>query len=222
MFGSRSKPFSGTLYGEGFTLSNIAINSASSYIGFTGVNNGTIKGLILNNINISGGQYVGGMAGENTKIISDSIVKGNVTAEGAYAGLISTLNENASYVVVQGNVTASSYAGGLVSYLDMDKIAYGVNLGGSITATAPVNRICASDYYGYGKKNSYANSSILINGATTASATLNSLAGADINAAGIANLSNYVTLGFNTTDETKDYIWYIDANGLPMVRPGNL
>ena len=226
MLGSKGKAFSGTLFGEGHTLSNIAITAPkSNYVGFSGVNGGTIKGLVLNNIQVSGIAYIGGIAGHNNSVITDSMVKGTITATGDYAGMVAGVNRNAQFVVAEGNVTGASRAGGLTGSLpELDFIMYGVYKSGNVTATGAKYRSVGEVYYGYEslvKMKIYAAASSLVNGVTVTSTAIGTRHGKDASAADLQDINKYIELGFNTTDETKDYIWYMD-NGVIKVRPGNL
>lgn len=61
--GNSSKKYSGSFNGNGYSVSEIYINSSASYQGLFGsVNNGDIKGLTVSG-SISGKQYIGGLAG---------------------------------------------------------------------------------------------------------------------------------------------------------------
>jgi len=64
--GNNTTKFSGTYNGKGHVISNLFINRPTEdYIGFFGLNNSTsqIDSLGLTNLNITGRQYVGGLAG---------------------------------------------------------------------------------------------------------------------------------------------------------------
>ena len=84
--------FEGTFDGQGYTISNLYINEpAGDGVGLFGaVTNATIKGINVNNVNVTGYQAVGTVAGYAYSgcTISDCHVTGSVslTAEYAYVG----------------------------------------------------------------------------------------------------------------------------------------
>lgn len=77
--GTVELPFTGELDGQGYTISNISINSSQNdNVGIFGVTEtkAKIEDLILDNINIIGHNYVGALIGTaNNTVISDVIVK---------------------------------------------------------------------------------------------------------------------------------------------------
>jgi hypothetical protein len=75
--GSGSTPFSGTLDGKEFTISNLTITQTQEYVGLFANNSGTIRNLKLENvqINVSGSIssfiYAGSLVANNTGIIEN-------------------------------------------------------------------------------------------------------------------------------------------------------
>ena len=76
--GTDTAPFTGTLDGKDFTINNLKISTSQVYVGLIGYNEGTIKNLKLDNvdINVTGGLssniYGGAFIGYNN---SDSEIK---------------------------------------------------------------------------------------------------------------------------------------------------
>jgi hypothetical protein len=62
---------------------------------------------------------------------------------------------------------------------------------------------------------------VTVNGSTVSSIDPATINGANIISADLANETTYTNVGFNFTDEIKDYIWYLD-NGIAKIREGNL
>jgi hypothetical protein len=94
---SAGATFSGSFDGGGHTISGLTINTTASYQGmFATVGGGTVRNLGLVDVNISGGNYAGGIAGH------------------ASAGAATTTTISNSYVI--GNVSGTSYVGGMVGY----------------------------------------------------------------------------------------------------------
>jgi len=118
-----SNPFSGTLDGQGYKITNLYINRSSDpRVGLFDTSKGSIKNLTLENINMTGDSSVGGLisnANGGTRINNINIT-GFVSASGHAGGLISQIFENTyinnSYSSV--NVTGTSWVGGLVGFAE--------------------------------------------------------------------------------------------------------
>ncbi len=141
--GNASFPFTGTLNGSGFAISNLTINApANNYVGLFGVTNGaTIQNVGLVNGNITGSSYVGGLVGASYAgtTISNSYVTGAVNGSGSstsIGGLVgsasgTTISNSYATGAVTGGVSGNMI-GGLVGFAN----------GGTIInsyATGPVN-----------------------------------------------------------------------------------
>ncbi|MBQ4645054.1 MAG: hypothetical protein IJB72_04790 [Clostridia bacterium] len=92
--GTSSTNFTGVFDGNRYKISHLYINnSEQDYIGLFGyVNNATIKNVSLDDVNITGEDYVGGIAGYSYQ------------------------NSRISYCYIQGTVTGTEYVGGVVGY----------------------------------------------------------------------------------------------------------
>ncbi len=119
------KVFWGTLDGDGHTVKNLRIdNPDTSYQGLISLLYiGTVENLGVENFNIKGKDYVGGIAGKNTGNIGECYATGCITG-GNYVGGISGSNELPgkisecyAVVAVTGTGTGSkTYIGGLAGY----------------------------------------------------------------------------------------------------------
>jgi len=124
--------FQGIFDGNGHTISNLKVSQSSDYAGFFGyVQNDqstAIKNLTLSNVNISGDQYLGGLAGYvyQRSSITGCTVSGSVT---------STTTNN------------SAYAGGLVGYFDPTNNGSGANIT-SCSSSVNVQSTNNKDYVG--------------------------------------------------------------------------
>ena len=114
---SSSTPFNGSFDGNGFTINNLTIDrSDESYIGFFGVvDNGSIRNVRLEQINITGDDNVGGLIGyrEGGLVIgscTSGIVTGNNLVGGLIGGSFGDVHSSCSYADVSGN----EYVGGLI------------------------------------------------------------------------------------------------------------
>lgn len=85
--GNSEMPFSGIFDGNGFKISNLkmTLDKSSQNVGLFGVTSGAkLKNITLENIDITGGSIVGGLAGiaKDASKITDCYVSGKVTALG--------------------------------------------------------------------------------------------------------------------------------------------
>ncbi|MBX0288542.1 PKD domain-containing protein [Halomicroarcula sp. F28] len=98
--GTRESPFTGTLDGNNYTISEIQVNrSSEDYIGLFGVigaEDAVVKHVDLKNISVRGDAYVGGIAGE----ISNGTVR-RTTITGSITGSVNSGNS-------MGGVTGSN------------------------------------------------------------------------------------------------------------------
>jgi hypothetical protein len=97
--GTSAEPFTGSFDGMGYTISNLTINSSSSYQGLFGYigSGGVVKNLGLINVNISSsGDQVGGIAGYNYGTVEKCYTIGGSIAAHGYVGGIVGLNGGTS------------------------------------------------------------------------------------------------------------------------------
>ena len=121
-----SNGFKGTFDGNGYTISNLTINSSDYYVGLFGYSQGVIKNVALENVDITAtGDFakVGGLVGSSSSSsssITNCNVSGNITATGSYAyvgGLVGDSSSDITNCNVSANITAtgsSANVGGLV------------------------------------------------------------------------------------------------------------
>ena len=118
-----AQQFSGNYNGGGYTISNLTINATADYqslFGYIG-SGGTVKNVGLEEVNVTGRQYTGGIAGYNSGRIENCYVTGSITSTDTYIGGITGRNygivQNCySTVDINVNVTGQEYSGSLVGY----------------------------------------------------------------------------------------------------------
>ncbi len=116
--GDGSNPFTGSLHGGGYTITGLTINSAESYRGLFGfINDADIDSVWLENVNISGFDYVGALVAE---IISAS-------------GLSTASDVTNSYAA--GSVSGVSFVGGLVGFSGIFNTISNSSVNVTVTAT---------------------------------------------------------------------------------------
>ena len=148
---SADRKFIGSIDGNGHSIKNLYINRPEeNYVGLIGVSyyDAQIRNLALENVNIKGANYVGGLAGEYKGKIMRSFVTGSVEGKqnvGGLSGEFSSSDKiqntystahvkgdenvgglvglvsnkiNISLSYASGFVQGNKYAGGLIGYVD--------------------------------------------------------------------------------------------------------
>ncbi|MBP1989155.1 S-layer homology domain-containing protein [Paenibacillus eucommiae] len=89
-----SNPFIGTFNGKSYTISNLKISSNSNSTGFFAYigNGGKVVNLKLANVDITGGNSTGAIAGTSMGTIENSYVYGKVTGGSNTGGIVGTLH----------------------------------------------------------------------------------------------------------------------------------
>ncbi len=112
--------FAGTFDGNGHSLRNLTITGNGSYIGLFGI---TASGAIIKNLgveecNISGDSYVGGLAGLNYSVNTNCGSQGSVSGASDYVGGLVGHNAGSNAnCYTKGSVSGTGYyAGGLIGY----------------------------------------------------------------------------------------------------------
>ena len=134
--GTSAAPFTGSFTGNGYTISNICINTTADYQGMFGYTGVTVNKIGLVNVNISGGNHTGAVAGYSNYYIEECYASGRVNGgnyTGGLAGEVYVMRNCYSTADVSGG----SYTGGLTgvgwvynSYATGNIIGNGENVGG--------------------------------------------------------------------------------------------
>ena len=145
--GSGSQPFSGTLDGDGHSVSGIYINSTEIYQGLVGYlgSGGTLQNLGVKASYIKGGYSVGGVCGRNDGTVTNCYNTGNVTGNSTVGGVC---GENYFGTVTNcyntGSVTGSNDVGGLCGY--NNRTVTNCYNTGSVEGTERVGGVCGYNY----------------------------------------------------------------------------
>ncbi|MDR0363376.1 MAG: filamentous hemagglutinin N-terminal domain-containing protein, partial [Planctomycetota bacterium] len=120
--GSYSNPFAGTLEGLGHMVNGLTMDRGGMgymggyYVGLFGMMSGTVRNLGLEGGGVTGGNYVGMLAGENRGgEIINSYATGDVSGDYYVGGLVGSLGDSTitqSYAT--GEVNGDNCVGGLV------------------------------------------------------------------------------------------------------------
>ena len=139
--GDNKYRFTGSLDGEEYKISNLKITGEENYKGLFEYNDGIIKNIKLENVDIEGRRYIGGIVGLNdTGIIEQCYVTGTITgSDDSIGGLVGKNNENAKITQCYTNVNlvGEDYIGGLV----------GDNIG-TITECYAIGDVIGNNYIG--------------------------------------------------------------------------
>lgn len=138
--GSGSQPFTGTLDGDGHSVSGIYINSTANYQGLVGYleEGGTLQNLGVKASYIKGGYSVGGVCGLNFGTVTNCYNTGSVTGSNCVGGLCGQNDGNVTNCYNTGNVAGNSGVGGVCGvnwmsatvtncYYQKDMAAGGIN-----------------------------------------------------------------------------------------------
>ncbi|HOQ33590.1 MAG TPA: PASTA domain-containing protein, partial [Candidatus Hydrogenedens sp.] len=116
--GTIGNPFTGTFDGKGYKITGLYINrSGTDYVGLFGYISGKINNLGIENCQITGKDYVGGLAGHNLATISNCYSTGSVIGDNDVGGLVGNNSSIASVSKCYTNCTVSGsgyLVGGLV------------------------------------------------------------------------------------------------------------
>ncbi|NMI06935.1 hypothetical protein HF638_23375 [Paenibacillus sp. SZ31] len=118
--GDGNGAFTGNFDGNGYTIANLMISRTNSDepVGLFGlISDGTVRNVILENIDVGGGTYVGGLAGANSGTITNSgVITGSVSGNFA-GGLVGVNGSSITNSFFAGSLSgATRYVGGLVGY----------------------------------------------------------------------------------------------------------
>ena len=145
--------FEGVFDGQGFTISNLTINSNDSFVGFFGdTNRATIKNVILDNVKIianNSGGICGGLIGKSGRTTVDScFVTGSIENAGystggliAYTLFSTTVTNCSTNTIVECTNTAKmvTYTGAFIGYNSSSSISE-CTASGSISADINTSR----------------------------------------------------------------------------------
>ena len=139
---TKSNPFTAIFEGHGYTISNLMINKPDTdHVGLFGyIERGTINNVGLSNIDIKGGNKVGGLGGSSRDSdITNSYAIGDVEGNIHTGGLVG-INNNGTITnsYVAGNTTGTGTVGGLV----------GDNSSSTIRDSYATNVVVANRYVG--------------------------------------------------------------------------
>ena len=135
---NRTNAFIGTYHGNNKNISNLKINTASDFQGLFGCleSGGVIKNIELENVDITGGNSVGGLVGENRGTVLNCYSTGDISGTGEGVGGVMgfAVNGTVKNCFATGNVKGTRYVGGVAGrhYMGVIKNCYST---GNISGT---------------------------------------------------------------------------------------
>ena len=125
--GDYDNRYTGTFDGGNHTITGLTINQYGNYVGMIDFldSGGTVQNLTLENVNITGGDIVGSVVGDNYGTVTACTASGNVSGTSRIGGVVGYNNGTVTACYhTSGNISGTSYIGGVV----------GRNTSGTLTA----------------------------------------------------------------------------------------
>jgi prepilin-type N-terminal cleavage/methylation domain-containing protein len=117
--GNSTNKFTGTFDGNNHVITNLTINRDADYQGLFGyTDGGKIENLGLENVDVTGNKYTGGLVGLNNGTITNCYATGNITGNNLTGGLVG-YNKSGSITncYATGSISGNNDdTGGLVGY----------------------------------------------------------------------------------------------------------
>ncbi|WP_221796352.1 beta strand repeat-containing protein [Aquisediminimonas sediminicola] len=155
--GRMGNPFTGTLSGGGHVINDLTIaRSSQNYVGLFGWNGGIIDDVGLQDSNVSGSYFVGGLAGFNTGAISNTYATGVVSGADSVGGLVGVNPGTISTSYATTAVSGWSSIGGLVGYNDYNGTISNAYATGVVSGVDKVGGLVGWNYAGGMVNNAYA------------------------------------------------------------------
>lgn len=144
--GNNSQPFTGTLDGDGHSVSGIYINSEADNQGLVGYlgSGGALQNLGVKASYIKGGYSVGGLCGDNNRgTVKNCYNTGSVAGTGYEAGGLCGYNDGGTVTNCYntGKVTGNNSVGGVCGWNDMGSITNCYNTG-KVTGRNDAGGVC--------------------------------------------------------------------------------
>ena len=221
---NNSAPFTGTFNGKGHVVKGLYINrSSTSYVGLFGFAYGAgIDSLGLQDVAISGKDYVGGITGVNHySTISNSYSTGSITGSGDYVGGIAGVNyySSISNSYCTGNITGNEISVGGITGQNGASTISGCYSTGNVTGNGyNVGGITGYSSYSSSISYSYSTGNITGNGIYTGG-----VAGYNVNstisysyATGRVSGDSLVggIVGYDTSSTITACFWDTEASGI--------
>ena len=136
--------YTGTFDGGRYTIKNLTINQYGNYVGmidFLG-EGGTVKNVTLENVNITGGDIVGSVVGDNYGTVIACTASGNVSGTSRIGGVVGYNNGTVTACYhANGTVSGDSYVGGVVGRNTSGTVTACYHASGNVSGTSNVGGV---------------------------------------------------------------------------------
>ncbi|MBO8458999.1 MAG: hypothetical protein IAA73_01505, partial [Bacteroidetes bacterium] len=142
--GSGSQPFSGTLDGDGHSVSGIYVNNTANYQGLVGYlgEGGTLQNLGVKASYIKGVNRVGGLCGRNNGTVTNCYNTGSVEGNNYVGGVCGENSGPVTNCYNTGSVEGNNYVGGLCGMNYGGTVSNCYNTGKVIGTTEAIGGVC--------------------------------------------------------------------------------
>jgi len=114
--GTESQPYTGTFDGGDHTITGLTVDLPNkNYVGLIGRlgSGGKVQDVTLTEVNVTGGTYVGGIAGQTDGTVENCSVNGTVTGQDQTGGIVGQNFSTISGCSAEGTVTGNTNVGGI-------------------------------------------------------------------------------------------------------------
>ena len=142
--GTKSQPYTGTFNGGGKTITGLTVTTSDQYAGLFGYidTGGKVKNVTLEDVNITGGDIVGSVVGDNYGTVTACTASGNVSGTSRIGGVVGYNNGTVTACYhASGNVSGTSYIGGVVGRNTSGTLTACYHASGNVSGTSNVGGV---------------------------------------------------------------------------------
>ena len=209
--GDNDNRYTGTFDGGNYTIKGLTVNQeGTNYVGLIGFigSDGTVKNVKLENVNITGSYYVGGVVGYNSGSVTACTSSGSVSGSIYVGGVVGDNYGTVTACTASGSVEGRSNVGGVVGYNSSGSVT-ACTSSGSVEGSIDVGGVVGdnygsvtacywSDYAGNGIGSGNGGETTLVDGT-------------DVTWADAVDAMNAALTG-------NDYQWVLGTDGLPVLK----
>ena len=149
--GDYDNRYTGTFDGGNHTITGLTINQYGNYVGMIDFldSSGTVQNLTLENVNITGGDIVGSVVGDNYGTVTACTASGNVSGTSRIGGVVGYNNGTVTACYhASGNVSGTSYIGGVVGRNTSGTLTACYHASGNVSGTSNVGGVMGDNISG--------------------------------------------------------------------------
>lgn len=142
--GDYDNRYTGTFDGGNHTITGLTINQYGNYVGMIDFldSGGTVQNLTLENVNITGGDIVGSVVGDNYGTVTACTASGNVSGTSRIGGVVGYNNGTVTACYhASGTVSGTSYIGGVVGRNTSGTLTACYHASGNVSGTSNVGGV---------------------------------------------------------------------------------